>query len=297
MKKIVINSFALFSILFLACANNSGSEKESSAEKAASKENNLKRYSIKSGIVKYQITTSGKLMGGTVSGSGTKELYFKDWGAKELTKEDSKQITKINIFGQKKTDVAETHTIDKLDNGKSYSVDTKNKIIYVKQDPAMNMIKMFNNGDAEEVGKQMLESMGGKKIGTGKVLGYTCDIWEIPGGKQWIYKGLPLKIDMTMMGIHRVEEATEAKFDIDVPEKYFQLPDYPVQEIDMGFAGGMTEQEQAEMQKNAKKMAGMSYEEYKQMLISEDPEAAQMSEEDMKKSYEIMKKMAQAMGK
>lgn len=297
MKKFMLTIFALASILFLACANNSGSKtKESVQNQEVSEKNNLKRYNVKSGMVKYKITTTGKVMGGEVSGSGTKELYFDNWGAKELNREDSKQVTKINIFGQKKTDISEVHTINKLENGKSYSVDTKNKIIYVKQDPAMEMVKMFNNGDANEVGEQMMESMGGKKIGTGKVLGYDCDIWEIPGGKQWIYKGVPLKIDVQLLGIRRVEEAQNAKFNLNVPQKYFELPNYPVQEIDMGFSMGMTKEEQAEMKQSARKMANMSYKEYKQMLMEEDPEAAQMSEEDIKKSYEMMKKMAQAMG-
>ncbi len=41
----------------------------------------LKRYQIKSGIVKYESTITGKVLGSTMSGSGTQTIYFKDWGA------------------------------------------------------------------------------------------------------------------------------------------------------------------------------------------------------------------------
>jgi hypothetical protein len=295
MKKITISFFALASILFLACSNSSGNDTQTANSKKTN-EKTLKRYGVKSGIVKYKLTINGKIMGGEVSGSGTKELYFKNWGAKELVKEDSKQVTKINIFGQKKTDVSETHNIDKLDNGKSYSVDTKNKVIYVKDDPAMEMVKMFNNGDAEEVGKQLLESMGGKQIGKEKYKGYMCEVWEIPGGKQWIYKGVPLKLEMNLMGVHTIQEATEAKFDINVPEKYFELPNYPLQEMETGYGGGFTDDDKDEIKNNVRQIKKMSYEEYKKMLKENDPDAAQMSEEQIKASYNLMQKMAQAMG-
>ncbi len=295
MKKILISLFTLASILFLACSNNSGAKEESRDSDKASQENKIKRYNVKSGIVKYKINIQGKVMGSEVSGSGKKELYFKDWGAKELKKEDSKQVTKINVFGHKKTEVNEVHSIDKFDNGKSYTVDTKNKIIYLRRDPAMEMVKNFNNGDAEEVGEKMLESIGGKKIGTGKVQSYTCDIWEIPGGKQWIYKGIPLKIDMNVMGIHTVQEATEAKFNTDVPDKYFELPNYPIQKEESYLSDKEYEAENQEMRKNAKQMAKMSYEDYKKMLKQNDPEASQMSEQEIRASYKMMKNMAKMM--
>jgi len=253
----------------------------------------LKRYHVKSGIVKYKTRIKGKVMGSTIEGSGTQELYFKNWGDTELKKTEEKKVTHINIFGQKKTEVENTKTIDKLDNGKSYTVDEKNKVIYVRQDPAMNMMKNMKQEDVSAAGESMLKSLGGKKIGTGKILGYTCDIWKIPGGKQWIYKGVPLKLEMTLMGITTTNEAVEAKFNVSVPDKYFDLPNYPVQQTP-GFQNDPNQTK--DMKQGAAQIRKMSFKQYKEMLQKNDPEAFKnMSENDMKMSYRLMQKMAQQM--
>ncbi len=294
--------FSFFIILSFFGCNQSGqteNPKEIAGQLNNDKAPKLKRYDIKSGIVKYQTSIKGKVMGSTIDGSGTQELYFKDWGAVELKKVDEKKVTHINIFGQKKTEVDETHNIDKLDNGKSYHVDNDNKIIYVRNDPAMEMIKTLGEGDVVNTGEKMLEGMGGKKVGKEKVLGYNCDVWQIPGGKQWIYKGLPLKLEMTLMGITTQTTATEAKFNINVPNKYFKLPDYPIQEM-QDFMGGMEgfDGDDAAGKKELEKFKNMSFDDYKKMIEKEDPEAFKnMSEEEMKMSFEIMQKMAKSMSK
>ena len=277
-----------------ACQNGSSNKLQTLSKNTAVSDNVvLKRYHVKSGIVKYKTRINGKVMGSTIEGTGTQELYFKNWGNTELKKSDEKKITHINIFGQKKTEVENTKTIDKLDNGKSYTVDEKNKVIYVRQDPAMNMMKNMKQEDVSDAGESMLKSLGGKKIGTGKVLGYTCDVWQIPGGKQWIYKGVPLKLEMTLMGITTTNEATEAKFNVSVPDKYFDLPDYPVQQMP-GIENNM--QQTKDMKQGAEKIRKMSFKQYKEMLQKNDPEAFKnMSENDLKMSYKLMQKMAQQM--
>jgi len=297
--------FLFFSLLFIfslsSCkneTNNENSEQTIASNLSSQTEPTLKRYNLKSGIVKYKTNVSGKVMGSTIDGSGTEELYFKNWGALELKKRDEKRVTHINIFGQKKTEVDEEHTINKLDNGKSYNVDVKNKVIYLTRDPAMEMIKTFGNGDVENTGEEMLKSMGGKKIGNEKILGYDCDVWEIPGGKQWIYKGLPLKLQMTVMGITTINQATEAKFNMSVPDKYFELPDYPIQKMDSYQSDEEYEADQREIKEDAAKLKKMTFDEYKEMLRQNDPESyKEMSEEEMQMSYKLMKKMAEHMSK
>jgi len=300
MKKLVFYvSLSLGMIMLSNCNNDknaSTSDKQEIAGTIAKNDTKLKRYMTSSGIVKYTTKISGKMMGSTISGSGTEELYFKDWGNVELKKTDSKKVTKMNIFGQKKTDVVEEHTINKLDNGKSYSVDNKRKLIYLRRDAAMEMMKTFNDGDVVNPGEKMLESIGGKKIGKDNILGYSCDLWEIPGGKQWIYKGLPLKLQMTVMGITTTNVATSAKFDINVPDKYFELPDYPIQKEE-GFQNDADyAKDKVEMKKNAKKMQNLSYEDYKKMVLKDDPEAKNMSEKEMKQGYQMMQMMAKKIG-
>jgi len=229
-----MKNFKLLLVLFLSgfvCACQNGGNQTGADDLSSNlqeKGNPLKRYNVKSGIVKYKTKIYGKMMGSTIEGNGTEELYFRNWGALELKKTDSKQVTHINMFGQKQTQVDETHQINKLDNGKAYSVDVKNKVIYTTIDPAMEFIKNSNNGDVVEIAEKMLESMGGKKTGKEKVLGYNCDVWEIPGGKQWIYKGVPLKLEMTAMGITTTTTATDAKFNINVPTCRTNTLNFPI---------------------------------------------------------------------
>jgi hypothetical protein len=261
------------------------------------KQTKLKRYEVKSAMVTYNTVISGTVLGSTIEGSGTESLYFKDWGDVELKETQSTTTTKTNIFGIKKTEISTTHTMNKLDNGKSYGVDFDNKKIVLQRDMAMEMNKMFADGNVNKTGKEMLEGMGGKIVDQGTVLGYKCDVWEVMGGKQWMYKGLPLKIQMTMMGITTTTEATSAKFNISVADSNFKLPNFPIEEMENYQSDEDYAKDKAEMKKNAQKMKNMTYSEYKAMILKDDPEAAEMSEEEMKQSYQMFNMMLQKMAK
>lgn len=261
-------------------------------------QNEVKRYEVKSGMIKYNTTNSGKMMGSVVKGKGTESLYFKNWGAVELKESQSTQTTTMNMFGQRKEDTTSSHTMNKLENGESYSVDFDQKLIYANKDIAMNMIAAFHpEGDVGEVGKGMLEGMGGEKIGHENMLGYDCEIWSVAGGKQWLYKGIMLKMEMTLMGITTTTVAQSAEFNISVADKHFLLPDFPIQKTegmedgesifgDMGDMEGMEDMD-AEMEKISK----MSYIEWKKLVLSNDEEARQMSEEELRGTYDMMQKM------
>ncbi|HEO98228.1 MAG TPA: hypothetical protein ENO02_02900 [Epsilonproteobacteria bacterium] len=77
-------------------------------------------------------------------------------------------------------------------------------------------------------GKAMMQQMGGKKTGMDKVLGYSCEVWELMGTKQCIYKGVSLKVESNVMGMKHTEVATKAEFDISISKDDFKLPDFPV---------------------------------------------------------------------
>ena len=50
--------------------------------------------------------------------------------------------------------------------------------------------------------QKMLEGFGGKKVGTDKVLGFSCDIWDVMGASQCLYMGqIPLWVEVDMLGI------------------------------------------------------------------------------------------------
>jgi hypothetical protein len=274
------NLSILFSLLFAmsGCSGNA--------------QNELKRYDVKSGIVEYVTTTSGKVMGSTIDGSGTETLYFKDWGTLELKESVSSQTTTMKFLGNASTETEETHTMVKLDNGESFSVDFNKKKIYASRDMVMDMvIANHPNADAGEVGESMLESMGGKKTGTEKFLGYTCDIWEIMGGKQWIHKGLMLKMEMTVLGITTKTEATSVKLDVSVPDAKFDLPDFPIQETESFMSNEDFQYDADEMEEGMEMMQDLSFEEYKQMVREGDPEMKDTSDEELRQSYDMMQKM------
>ena len=71
----------------------------------------------------------------------------------------------MKFFGKEKVETTSTHVINKLDNGESYLANFDTKIITVSRDPMMDMMKQSNT-NATEAGKNMLESMGGKKVGS-----------------------------------------------------------------------------------------------------------------------------------
>jgi len=255
-------------------------------------QNKLKRYNIKSGIVKYTTTISGKVMGSTINGSGTESVYFKDWGAVELKEEQSTQTSTMKFFGKVKTEKTSTHTINKLDNGESYVVDFDKKQIFLGRDMAMDMTKAFHpNADAGDVGKSMLESMGGKKIGTESILGYNCDVWDIKGAKQWMYKGIVLKMDITVFGIRTLTEATSAKFNITVADSNFKLPDFPIQKEE-GFMNNQEfEDEMDATNEDMEKLSNLSFKEWKKLATEDDPEMQEMSDEELRETYDMIQKM------
>ncbi len=254
----------------------------------------LKRYDVKSGTVKYEITISGKVLGSTISGEGTESLYFKDWGAIELLEEKSNQTTQTNIFGIKNSETTNTHTMAKLDDGESYHVDFDKKQIFLRRDLAMDMTKTYReDGDAGEVGKNMLESVGGKVIGVEKFLGYDCELWDVMGAKQWMYKGVVLKIEMTLLGITTIKEAQTALFNKDIADKYFKLPDFPIQKEEGYMDNEEHEEYEEDMDAKMDVLNKMSFEEWKKMALADkdNNKMQQMSDEELRQTYEMMKKM------
>lgn len=262
---------------------------------AQAQDKTLKRYEVKSGMVEYTLSTKGKMMGSTTEGKGTAKLCFKNWGAVELKEEQSKTVTVSKLFGRENKEVKQQHTMDKLDNGTSYSVDFEAQKIYTQKDVAMESVKMFNNGNANQTGKEMLKAMGGEKIGEEKVLSYPCEIWKALGTKMWIYKGVPLKEEATMFGVTTTKLATKANFNIAVPNQCFVLPEYPIVSMNGYMDNEETSQpansHQEDSKYDLKEMQKMSYEEYKKMVLENDPDAKNMSEQELKQSYELLQLM------
>ncbi len=283
-------------IVFLSCKGNDNKASDSTSVKSEKQDNKLKRYEAKSGIIQYKMTINGNVMGSQITGSGTESLYFKDWGNLELVEEKSTTTTKTNIFGQKNTETTQAHTMSKLDNGESYHVDFDKQQIFLRRDMAMDLTKTYAGGDVNKTGKEMLEGMGGKVVGTEKFLGYNCEIWEIMGAKQWMHKGAVLKLEMTVMGIVTIKEATSAKFNVSVSDSNFKLPDFPIIKEEGYMDNEEYEDEMEDMDAKMKEISKMSFEDWKKMALSDndDNEMQNMSEEELRSTYDMMQQMIKA---
>lgn len=186
------------------------------------------RYELKSAIIEYEIKGSGLVMGAKALLNGTSNLYFKDYGNIELIEEKIAQT----IMGEKE----EEHTISKLVGNKVYTVDFEDEVIYEQKillDDDNNPILNMKDSD--------LISMGAKKIGNEKILGYLCDIWELGEDKLSIYKSIPLKIVSVAMGITQIQEAKVAKFDIKIDDEKFKLPSFPIKTVEEILEDGNSE--------------------------------------------------------
>ena len=188
----------------------------------------IRLYDIKSGELTYSIRGSGDIMGVKMEESGRKRVIFDNYGTKNLTEET--KVKRENVMGQK--NITETHTMTYMNGNTLYHVDFNRKMITAMENRGMTaMNAMGQGGNINRISLDMMKQMGGRKTGTDRVLGYTCDVWELMGVKQCIYKGIPLKIEADMMGMKATEIATNARFDISLSNDDFKLPDFPLYDV------------------------------------------------------------------
>jgi len=189
----------------------------------------MKLYDVKSGKIEYQIKGSGKIMGSKMQTIGKKRVIFDDNGAKNLTEEN--KIDKQIIMGQ--TKVIKTHTMTYMKESMAYHVSFDSRRIMRMENMGASMAMSMGGGkDMKQTGEEILKQMGGKKTGTDKVLGYSCNVWDVMGVKQCIYKGIPLRIESNMLGIKNTEVAIKVEFDLSLSEEDFKLPDFPIYDME-----------------------------------------------------------------
>jgi hypothetical protein len=210
----------------------------------------VKRYEVKSGIIEYTISGGGSMMGVTSKEAGDMKLSFKEYGNLERQEVHSTSTT----MGQ----VDKTDELHIFKDGIFYIIDHEQKVI-VEHTP--EALKEMTGQDMGQMGKDMMEKMGGKKVGNGEVLGYDCEIWELMGTKTWIYKGVPLKTEANIMGFNHTQVATSAKFGVSVSDSEFDLPKYEkktlnqvIQEESGGAENMPSPEEMQQMQEMMKKM-------------------------------------------
>lgn len=170
------------------------------------------QYGFKSGHVEYELT------GNT---TGTKSLWWDDFGAKSCTETNS--VTKIEMFGIKNE--TKMHTLNVI-NGENYwfaNLDDK-----TGQEGSLTSmlgysgIDQMTEAEKEELGNQMIDSLGGERLGTEMILGCNCDIVSMFGSKSWNCKGVILKIEVETMGVVANEIAISFDKNISVPATKFE---------------------------------------------------------------------------
>jgi hypothetical protein len=176
----------------------------------------FKRYEFKSGKVVYQSTGSM---------TGTETMYFDNYGMLEV------KNTKATLEMMGIKQVSDTKVI--MNNKFVYTIDNNSGEATKMENP---LYSMFPEGtDLEKVGEEMMKNMGGIKIGTETVSGKDCEIWEIKKlmSKVWVWKSIPIKSEVNMMGLKITQIATSVEVDIDVSADEFKIPE-GVEFKDMG---------------------------------------------------------------
>ncbi len=170
------------------------------------------QYGFKSGHVEYELT------GNT---TGTRSLWWDDFGAKSRTETNS--VTKIEMFGIKNE--TKMHTVNVINGEKYWFANLDDK---TGQEGSLTALLGYTEIDEmtvsekEELGNQIIDSLGGERIGTEMFLGCNCDIVSMLGSKSWNCKGVILKSEVETMGIVAHEIATSFDKNIIVPAIKFE---------------------------------------------------------------------------
>jgi len=211
-----------------------------------------KRYEVKSGIIEYDISGAGEMMGIKTETKGTAKNMFKDWGNVELYDETKRSI----VMGM------EDHQreMTKFDGKNVYVVDFDKKVI-VKYTPEMLLDSEYK--DLAKSGKDMMISMGGKKVSEDEILGYACEVWEMLHMKIWMHKGILLKSEANLMGIKHTTKATSVKLNVPVSDEKLKLPDFPIKSMKEMMREGMNPN--GDMKDTPSQMPQMTPEQMQQM--------------------------------
>lgn len=173
----------------------------------ASAQESQKRYELKSGIFKTQMSVMGQTMETTT--------YFDDYGALEA----SKAKTAMPGAGE-----IEVTTITK--EGKTYVIIPSMK--QVQQQPAQESINYLALTD-EVINKYKIQDAGEETILGKECHKYTETITQqgqAANATVWVWKGLPLKSVISVSGMEIVSEVISLQEDAFVMNLLFEVPSY-----------------------------------------------------------------------
>jgi hypothetical protein len=177
-----------------------------------------KYFFVKSGYIEYQLTGNS---------SGKKIIWFDNYGMKMSTLTES--ATTISILGIKKTtkesnlEIRNGNDIWKIDlltkKGSKMNIEYASKI-------GKDLTQNRSDAELLAMERNVIEEFGAKIEGYETLLGHKCLVFKLGSSKFWQYKGIPLRSEVSALGLAKVNEiAIELKENISVPAEKFKLPD------------------------------------------------------------------------
>ena len=171
------------------------------------------RVAVKSGHITYELTGSTK---------GTKTIWWDNYGDKSY--EEIKSTSEIKMFGM--VNKEEVHTVNIMIGDKFWSANlldnTGQKGTTPYYDVSQEIAEDMSDAEAKQLEQQLMDALGGEKLGSETFLDRKCEVMKLLGAKAWIYKGLLLKSEARIMGIEANEIATLFKENISVPASKFK---------------------------------------------------------------------------
>ena len=218
MRKIFYLFFAALLFSIYSCGD---SEKDSAGNEQTSGTTDFnKRYGVKSAIVEYTITGSQ---------SGTKTLYFDNWGMRQT--EYTNSVLEIGKFSKS------INILNIIRDDANYIIDLDRNTGTKTKNPVNKLIaELQSQKSFGEFGEQILLKAGAIKIGQEEFLDKDCDIYEIKntGSKMWIWKWIPLKTITKIGSVEINSVAKKIEVNVNVPEEKFTLPDnVTITEVDL----------------------------------------------------------------
>lgn len=205
-----MKKLTLYMVLFLlscAVASSNSTAQEQKDEKNQKKEKTtfeLRRYPIDKIYILYEIISD--------MFTGTEELFVADGGlleAKYTTMKYGGEKFKMPGMPQ------EMKTATFLEGTSVYTVDFNQNTCTKTEN---EMLKALEGKDVEDLGKQVIIDMGGKKVKLDTLLNKPCEVWEIEnlGTTSWFWNWIPLKTVTSMMGLKTTYKAKEIKYTYDM---------------------------------------------------------------------------------
>lgn len=186
----------------------------------------FKRYPFKSVIVEYSTLVEGSVMGmGVVKSVGTKTLWVDNYGVNEAELKIERSET--TMMGQ--NSVEEKESLKIIDKNYIYDINLKERSgtrVSMKDMSELSraMANAYITTNNPSTLKEFIEKNGGKWLGQEIFMGKMCEMFEFMEIKQWVYKGITLKLEGNVMGMNIKEEATSFVENVLIESDKFTVP-------------------------------------------------------------------------